>query len=96
MARWKVIDGPARRNARVDGVVMGCVIENVNDPAQRRFIGVTFTRTVLQSDRAALPDAVREAIETDGLSVIEPHLEQAEPAETFLVTNSSIGVHPDG
>ena len=94
MPRWKIIDGPTQRNVRVDGEVWGYVIENTNDPAQRRFTGVTLSRTVLQSDQARLLSSIREAVATHGASVIEPHLDEQEPPEMFLVTSESIAAEP--
>jgi hypothetical protein len=94
VTRWKIIGGPDKRSELVDGQVWGFVIENTSDPAQRRFLGVTITRTVLQSDRSVLFPEVGKAIETQGLSVIETYLDVQEPPEMIIV--STTGIRPEG
>jgi hypothetical protein len=93
VSRWRIIDGPTKRPDRRDGETWGAVIENANDPAQRRFIGAVLSRTILESDPATLPDRIREAIETSGLSAITPYLDEPEPPEIIIV--SSTGIQPE-
>jgi hypothetical protein len=95
MARWRIIDGPNEPpNPRaVDGVLWGFVIENANDPAQRRHVVVVISRSALSSSGASLPVDVTDAIHSNGQTALERYLD--DPPARVMVSSTSIAPSSD-
>lgn len=98
MARWQILDGPTQQPVGVhdDFDLFVATIENVNDPAQRRFISVAIDRTVMQTTEPhRLERDVRAAAETNGASAIERHLDDAVPPDRIAVSVNGVRVQAE-
>jgi hypothetical protein len=96
VTRWKILDGPNKQTEEsgIDGELWLATIESVNDPAQKRIVGVEIPRSILQSDLSKLDDAIRRAVESNGRTAIDRYLEDSEPPDRIVVGHTAILPEP--
>jgi hypothetical protein len=90
--KWRILDGPhqVENTLGVDGAVWDAIIENVNDPAQRRHIRAVISGTALDTDPDRLITDIRAAIESNGKTAIERFLDEQVPPDRIIVSSTGI------
>jgi len=84
---WVIVGGPGHLDAAFDGERYEFVVESGSGPDG---VVVDVAGTVLACDPATLQREVRDAVLTQGRSVIEAHARDAKLPRIFSVTSSGI------